>query len=66
MTTLHIRLFGGLILQRDQQTLPAPTPRKAALLLAYLLTAHNRTHPRILLAGLFWGDQDKRAALAAT
>ena len=62
MTTLHIRLFGGLILQRDQQTLPAPTPQKAALLLAYLLTAHNRTHPRALLAGLFWGDQDERRA----
>jgi DNA-binding SARP family transcriptional activator/predicted ATPase len=62
MTTLHIRLFGGLILQRDQQTLPAPTPQKAALLLAYLLTAYNRTHPRTLLAGLFWGDQDERRA----
>jgi DNA-binding SARP family transcriptional activator len=62
MTTLHIRLFGGLLLQRDQQTLPAPTPQKAALLLAYLLTAHNRTHPRALLAGLFWGDQDERRA----
>src|SRR5579859_2503135 len=59
---LTIRLFGGLVLERDGQALPPPTPQKAALLLAYLLAAHNRVHPRALLAGLFWGDQPEQRA----
>ena len=30
--------------------------------LAYLLLERNRTHPREVLAGLFWGDQDEEHA----
>ncbi len=62
MATLTIRLFGGLGLERAGQPLPLPTPQKAALVLAYLLTAHDRSHPRSLLAGLCWGDQPERRA----
>jgi len=62
MPTLTVRLFGGLGLERAGQPLPLPTPHKAALVLAYLLTAHDRSHPRSLLAGLGWGDQPERRA----
>ncbi|MDQ2809120.1 MAG: cyclase, partial [Chloroflexota bacterium] len=62
MATLTVRLFGGLGLERAGQPLPLPTPQKAALVLAYLLTAHDRSHPRSLLAGLGWGDQPERRA----
>ena len=64
MTTLHIRLFGGLILQRDQQTLPAPTPQKAALL-RRTCSPRTTAPTRVLLAGLFWATRTS-AALAAT
>ncbi|MGI8588826.1 MAG: BTAD domain-containing putative transcriptional regulator [Chloroflexia bacterium] len=59
---LTIRLFGGLAMERDGQPMPAPTPKKAARLLTYLMVAHERAHPRSLLAGLFWGEKDESRA----
>src|SRR5215212_4032399 len=61
MGQLQIRLFGGLLITRDGETLQSPTPQRAALL-SYLLIFNDRMHARSLLAGLFWGDlPDARA-----
>src|SRR5438067_896398 len=52
MAQLAIRLLGGLQISRDGQSVPPPTPQRAALL-ARLLLFGERPQPRQMLAGLY-------------
>jgi predicted ATPase/DNA-binding SARP family transcriptional activator len=57
MSVLRIRLFGGLTLAWDAipvPTIPGATTRS---LLAYLITYHDQSHTRDLLAGTFWPEE---------
>jgi DNA-binding SARP family transcriptional activator len=58
MPTLHIRLFGALSIDEDNQQ-PINIPgRRVRDLLAYLVITRETRHQRDHLAGLFWGDLD--------
>jgi DNA-binding SARP family transcriptional activator len=58
VSTLRIRLFGSLDLERDGQSLARFPSRKVRDLFAYLTLNRETAHPREQLAGLFWGDSD--------
>jgi DNA-binding SARP family transcriptional activator len=62
MTTLEIRVFGTLVMERDGQPLDRFPSRQVKGLLSYLLLNRDTLHPREHLAGLFWGDLDDRRA----
>jgi DNA-binding SARP family transcriptional activator len=62
MTTLEIRVFGTLVMERDGQPLDRFPSRQVKGLLSYLLLNRDTVHPREHLAGLFWGDLDDRRA----
>ena len=62
MSTLRIRFFGSLDLQRDGQSLPRFPSRKVRDLFVYLTLNRETTHSREQLAGLFWGDSDDEKA----
>jgi DNA-binding SARP family transcriptional activator len=62
MTTLEIRVFGTLVMERDGQPLDRFPSRQVKGLLSYLLLNRETVHPREHLAGLFWGDLDDRRA----
>jgi DNA-binding SARP family transcriptional activator len=62
VSTLRIRLFGTLDLERDEQSLARFPSRKARELFAYLVLNRHTSHPREHLAGLFWGDSDDERA----
>lgn len=62
MSTLEIRLFGSLSLERDGQQLPRFPSKRVRHLLCYLLLNGDAFHAREHLAGLFWGDRDERQA----
>ena len=52
---LKARLFGGLAVEIDGQSVPSIPGFKARSLFAYLVL-HPGPHPRIRLAGTFWPD----------
>ena len=62
MSTLRIRLFGAMDLERDGQPLGRLPSRKVRDLLAYLALNRQLAHPREYLAGLLWGDSDDERA----
>ncbi len=62
MSSLSISLFGSFRISRDNRSLDLKVPRAALALLAYLLVYHQRSHPRDILAGLFWGDHAQERA----
>lgn len=62
MSTLRIYLFGGLRVYHADTSLPPFPTRKTRSLFACLVTYRQRSHPRPVLAGTFWGDMpDARA-----
>ena len=62
MSTLRIRFFGSLDLERDGQALGRFPSRKVRDLFAYLTLNRDTAHSREHLAGLFWGDSDDEKA----
>jgi DNA-binding SARP family transcriptional activator len=62
VSTLRIRFFGSLDLERDGQSLPRFPSRKVRDLFVYLTLNRDTTHSREQLAGLFWGDSDDEKA----
>jgi DNA-binding SARP family transcriptional activator len=62
VSTLRIRLFGSLDLERGGQTLARFPSRKVRDLFAYLALHRQTVHSREHLAGLFWGDSDDEKA----
>lgn len=62
MSTLRIRLFGSLDLERDGRSLDRFSSRKARDLFAYLAIQRHGTHGRDNLAGTFWGDSSDEKA----
>src|SRR5689334_1728438 len=58
MSTLEIKLFGTLSLERAGQPLPHFPSRQVRDLLAYLLLNRRSPHAREHLAGLFWSECD--------
>ena len=62
MGTLHIRLFGGLSLQREGCPLPSFATQKARGLFAFLVFHRERPYPRDVLMGHFWGDRPESVA----
>jgi len=62
VSTLRIRFFGSLDLERDGQSLPRFPSRKVRDLFVYLTLNRETTHSREQLAGLFWGDSGDEKA----
>ena len=62
MSTLRIRLFGSLDLERDGHALARFPSRKVRDLFTYLILNRETTHSREHLAGVFWGDSDEDRA----
>ncbi|GBC76107.1 Response regulator aspartate phosphatase G [bacterium HR07] len=61
---VRVQLLGGFQVERDGVALTAFHSQKAQSLLAYLLVYRDRTHPRAVLANLFWGESDETRAQA--
>ncbi len=62
MSLLRISLFGGLRIAHDGRPSEVKVTRTLQAMLGYLLLQRHRSHPREVLAGLFWGDYtDERA-----
>jgi DNA-binding SARP family transcriptional activator len=62
VSTLRIKLFGSLDLERDGQAVTRFPSRKVRDLFAYLALNRQSAHSREHLAGLFWGDSDDEKA----
>lgn len=62
MSALRIHLFGGLQLLRDGRRLPSFPTQKSRALFAFLVMHRERTHPRDVLVGNFWGDRPDAVA----
>jgi DNA-binding SARP family transcriptional activator len=62
VSTLRVRLFGSLDLEREGQPLGRFPSRKARDLFAYLAIHRRALHAREQLAGIFWGDSDEEKA----
>jgi len=62
VSTLRIRFFGSLDLERDGESLPRFPSRKVRDLFVYLTLNRETSHSREQLAGLFWGDSDDEKA----
>jgi DNA-binding SARP family transcriptional activator len=62
MTTLRIKLFGSLELERDGRPLPRFASRKSGELFAYLALNRRTPQTREHLAGVFWGDSTEERA----
>jgi DNA-binding SARP family transcriptional activator len=58
VSTLRIRLFGSMEIERDGKPLARFPSRKVRDLFAYLALNRQSTHSREHLAGLFWGESD--------
>ena len=56
MSTLVVRLFGKLSVERDNSAVPGLEARKVQELLGYLLLHRTRPQPRETLAGILWPD----------
>lgn len=62
MALLRVFLFGQVRILHADQPSPLKIPPAGQALLAYLLLQRHRSHPRELLAGLFWGDHSQERA----
>jgi DNA-binding SARP family transcriptional activator len=62
VSTLRIKLFGSLDLERDGLPVQRFPSRKVRDLFAYLTLNRQSAHSREHLAGLFWGDSDDEKA----
>src|SRR3954454_484984 len=62
VSTLRIKLFGSLDLERDGRALARFPSRKVRDLFAYLALNRQTIHSREHLAGLFWGESDDERA----
>jgi DNA-binding SARP family transcriptional activator/Tfp pilus assembly protein PilF len=56
MAVMCFHLLGGFEVTRGEASLPPVSGTIARSLLAYLVTYHDRSHTRDLLAGTFWPD----------
>ncbi len=65
MSTLRIRLFGGLVAHRGEVPLPSIPTHRARVLLAYLALHPHREHHRDVLCGVLWGEQAESEARKA-
>ena len=54
----HIKLFGGLQIQRNGQSITDFPKRKMAVLVAWLALAPYKPHSREVLAEMLWPDED--------
>lgn len=62
MSILRISLLGQVQVTHVGLSTPVKPTRTVQGLLAYLLLQRHRTHPREVLAGLFWGEQSQKRA----
>jgi DNA-binding SARP family transcriptional activator len=62
MSTLRLSLFSTLRITFDGRPCEVPMGHTVQALLGYLLLQRHRSHPREILADLFWGDHDKAQA----
>ncbi len=65
MGILQITLFGGIRITKNNWTTEIKIPREVQLLLAYLLIHRDRTRPREVVAGIFWGELGQERAHAS-
>lgn len=65
MSTLRIRLFGGLVVHRGETPLPRIPTHRARVLFAYLALHPHRDHHREVLCGVLWGEQAESEARKA-
>ncbi len=66
MNQLRVRIFGGLVVHRDDCRLPSFPTRKSEGVFAFLITRRGRLVHRDLLCGELWGehtDAEARKAL---
>jgi non-specific serine/threonine protein kinase len=64
METLRVSLLGSFQVRLNGQPITQFYSQKAQLLLAYLIL-YRRTHPRSVLAHLFWGEHEEARAQAS-
>lgn len=62
MQKLSVYLLGSVRIKLDKGTADPGLTATVQSLLAYLLLHRQRTHPRDVLANLFWGDYPQRRA----
>jgi len=62
MTSLRIHTFGGFHVYRGQELITGYSTRKAERLFCYLILNHIRSHPREVLAEIFWEEQEPKNA----
>jgi DNA-binding SARP family transcriptional activator len=65
MGILQVTLFGGIRITKNNWTTEIKIPREVQLLLAYLLIHRDRTRPREVVAGIFWGELSQERAHAS-
>lgn len=62
MSSLRVYLLGQVQVFGLASQHPIKIPRQAQALLAYLMLQRHRSHPRDVLAELFWGDHGQNQA----
>ena len=62
MSALQISLFGGVRIFHDGQPSPVKVTHTTQALLAYLLLQRHRSHCRVVLAGVLWGEHSEERA----
>lgn len=62
MSYLHVSLFGSMQVSKNFGDEQIHLTRSTQGLLAYLLLQRNRSHPREVLANLFWSDSTGNSA----
>jgi DNA-binding SARP family transcriptional activator len=62
MSTLRIRLFGGVHLSRDERPLPAFPTQRARALFVYLALNRGKILPREVVMGVLWADEEEMSA----
>lgn len=65
MGILRVSLFGGIHVTHSNWLREDKLTREIQALLAYLLLQRNRTQPRDVLAGVFWGEHSHEKARRA-
>ncbi len=59
MGLLHVSLFGCIRVAHDEASMEIKMTHSIQALLAYLILFRHRTHPREVLAEIFWGDKNQ-------
>ena len=62
MSILQVILFGSVRVTHNNWLTEVKLTREVQALLAYLLLYRHRTHPREVLAGVFWGERSQDRA----